>query len=370
MTRRTAPPFRADHVGSLIRPDSLRAMRRAYLQGAADKAQLRAAEDACIAEVVALQERVGLAAITDGEFRRTSFREGLFEHVDGFSKERYDTDFSFAYDNGTVRRATPVPKVVRRLKRREGIATEELRFLRTLTKGTAKICLPAPSVVHWFIGDAVLSEGVYDSARAYLADVSAIYRAELAELAALGCTYVQFDEVAIPIMCDPAVQATIARRGENHLDLVDLYVDALNDAIRGRPAGMTACIHMCRGNEGVAGMGSGGYDPIAERVFGRLEVDGYLLEYDTPRAGDFAPLRLMPRDKIVALGLISTKVRDLEPIDVLRRRVDEASAHVDMDRLCLSPQCGFASAFHYDRFTIADEERKLAHLVAAADAIW
>src|SRR5690606_34259788 len=284
----------------------------------------------------------------------------------GFSKERYETDFSFTYENGTVRRATPVPKVAGRLKRREGIATEELRFLRLLTKGTPKICLPAPSVVHWFIGDAVLSEGVYANARDYMADVAAIYRQELADLAALGCGYVQFDEVAIPIMCDPAVQDTIARRGENHLDLVDLYVDTVNDAIRGRPAGMTVCVHMCRGNEGVAGMGSGGYDPVAERAFQRLEVDGYLLEYDTPRAGDFAPLRYMPRDKIVALGLISTKQRELEPIDVLKRRVDEAAAHVDGDRLCLCPQCGFASAFHYDRFTIADQERKLAHLVAAA----
>ena len=269
MTKRIAPPFRADHVGSLIRPDELRAARRAFLKGEIAKERLRETEDACIRDVVTLQQRVGLQSITDGEFRRTSFREGLFEHVDGFSKERYETDFSFTYDNGTVRRATPVPKVVGRLKRREGIATHELKFLTALTGATAKICLPAPSVVHWLIGDAVLSEGVYATARDYMADVAAIYHAELAELAALGCTYVQFDEVAIPIMCDPAVQDTIARRGESHLDLVDLYVDAINDAIRDRPAGMTACVHMCRGNEGVAGMGSGGYDPIAERVFGR-----------------------------------------------------------------------------------------------------
>jgi methionine synthase II (cobalamin-independent) len=370
MSQRTQPPFRADQVGSLIRPDALRSLRRAYLQGGVPKERVREAEDAAIAEVVALQERVGLRSITDGEFRRTSFREGLFEHVDGFSKERYETDFEFAYADGTIRRATPVPKVICRLKRREGIATDEFKFLRGLTKGTIKICLPAPSVVHWFIGNAVLSEGIYSTAREFMADVAAIYREELAELAALGCTYVQFDEVAIPIMCDPAIQETIARRGESHLDLIDLYVDTVNDAIRDRPAGMTACIHMCRGNEGVAGMGSGGYDPIAERVFGRLEVDGYLLEYDTPRAGDFTPLRHMPHDKIVALGLISTKVATLEPIDEIKRRVDAASAYVDMDRLCLCPQCGFASAFHYDRFTVADQERKLAHLVAAADAIW
>lgn len=370
MNKRITPPFRADQVGSLIRPDALRDMRRAFLKGEVARDRLREVEDACIRDVVALQERIGLQAITDGEFRRTSFREGLFEHVDGFSKERYETDFAFTYQNGVVRRATPVPKVVSRLKRREGIATEEFGFVRRLTDATVKICLPAPSVVHWFIGDAALSQGVYASARDYMADVAAIYRAELAELAALGCTYVQFDEVAIPIMCDPAVQEIIAQRGENHLDLVDLYVDAVNEAIRDRPAGMTACIHMCRGNEGVAGMGSGGYDPIAERVFGRLAVDGYLLEYDTPRAGDFEPLRYMPRDKIVALGLISTKERALEPIDELRRRVEEASTYVDMDRLCLCPQCGFASAFHYDRFTLADQERKLAHLVAAAAAIW
>ncbi len=178
------------------------------------------------------------------------------------------------------------------------------------------------------------------------------------------------NEVAIPIMCDPDVQAVISRRGEDAMTLVDLYVDTINTAIRERPPTMTAALHMCRGNEGVAGMGSGGYDPVAERAFTRLEVDGYLLEYDTPRAGDFAPLRFMPNDKIVALGLVSTKVRDIEPADDLRRRVDEAARFVDLDRLCLCPQCGFATAYHFDRFTIENQERKLRHLVAVAEQIW
>jgi 5-methyltetrahydropteroyltriglutamate--homocysteine methyltransferase len=230
--------------------------------------------------------------------------------------------------------------------------------------------LPAPSLAHWFIGDRVFAGSPYTSACEYMADIARIYREEIAELGALGCTYLQIDEVPIPVICDPGVQATIAGRGEDAMALVDLYVDTINDAIRERPPGMTAVVHMCRGNEGVGGLGSGGYDDIAERVFGRLKVDGYLLEYDTPRAGDFAPLRFLPEGAIAVLGLVSTKVAELESKDDLKRRVEEAARVVDLDRLGLCPQCGFASLYRYDRLGADVQERKLELLVATARDIW
>lgn len=370
MAERTRPPFRADHVGSLIRPQTLRDARQAHLDGKLSAAELRAAEDRLIRDVVAMQERTGLQAVTDGEFRRTSFREVLFESIGGFSGERVETDFSFSYADGSTRRATPVPKVVSRLQRTGNMAAGDFRFLKSVTKATAKAMLPAPSLAHWFIGDRVFAGSPYANAREYMADIAGIYRAEIAELASLGCTYVQIDEVPIPVMCDPNVQATVAKRGEDAMALVDLYVDTINEAIRGRPPGMSVVVHMCRGNEGVAGLGSGGYDAVADRVFGRLEVDGYLLEYDTPRTGDFAPLRFLRKDAIAVLGLISTKVIELEAKDDLKRRIDEAARVVDVDRLGLCPQCGFASLFRYDRMGLDAQQRKLELLVAAAREIW
>jgi 5-methyltetrahydropteroyltriglutamate--homocysteine methyltransferase len=370
MAQRTRPPFRADHVGSLIRPQELRDARQSYLDGRLTALDLRAIEDRCIRDVVALQERVGLQAVTDGEFRRTSFREVLFDSMDGFSKERVETDFAFTYADGSTRRATPVPKVTARLKRRGSMAAEDFRFLRTATTATPKAMLPGPSMAHWFIGDRVFSGSPYSSAREYLSDVARIFREEIAELGALGCTYVQIDEVPIPVMCDPKVQAIIRARGEDPMGSIDLYVDTINGAIRDRPPGMTVAVHMCRGNEGVAGLGSGGYEAIAERVFGRLQVDGYLLEYDTPRAGDFSPLRFIPKDKIAVLGLISTKVAVLESKDDLKRRVEEAGRVIDLDRLGLSPQCGFATLYRYDRMGEDLQERKLDLLVTVAREIW
>jgi 5-methyltetrahydropteroyltriglutamate--homocysteine methyltransferase len=370
MAQRTKPPFRADHVGSLIRPRELRDARQAQLEGRLPAAELRAIEDRLIREVIAMQERVGLQAVTDGEFRRTSFREVLFESIDGFSRERIETDFSFSYADGTTRRATPVPRVVSRLRRSGSMAAADFKFLEAATGATPKVMLPAPSLGHWFVGDRVFAGGPYADAREYMSAIAGIYREEIAELSSLGCTYVQIDEVPIPVICDPSVQATIARRGEDAMALVDLYVDTINDAIRDRPPGMTVVVHMCRGNEGVAGLGSGGYGAVAERVFGRLEVDGYLFEYDTPRAGDFAPLRFLPKDTVAVLGLISTKVAELETRDALARRVDEAARVIDLDRLGLCPQCGFATLYRYDRMGLDLQERKLELLVATARDIW
>ncbi len=369
MSMRDRPPFRADHVGSLIRPQRLREARESWRAGRLAAEQLRAVEDECIREAVVMQERAGLRSVSDGEFRRDSWRDGFFNNIEGFSSEREEADFEFRLGGGYVQRARPVPRVIGRLERRRGIATREFEFLRSATHGTPKITLPAPSVMHFFRGSRSINQGIYPDTRAFMTDVSRIYQEELRELAALGCSYVQFDEVALPIMCDPGARELIERRGESPEEAIELYIAALNDAVRDRPAGMTVCLHMCRGNVG-EGMGSGGYDPIAERVFNEVAVDGFLLEYDTPRAGDFAPLRFMPTDKIVALGLVSTKLREIEPRDALKARIEEAARHVPLERLCLCPQCGFASGFQTARMTIDEQARKLEHMVTAAEAIW
>ncbi|HEV8015114.1 MAG TPA: 5-methyltetrahydropteroyltriglutamate--homocysteine S-methyltransferase [Stellaceae bacterium] len=364
------PPFRADHVGSLLRSPPLLDARKARAEGKGSGEALRALEDQEILGVIALQERVGLQAITDGEFRRSNWRDRFFERVEGYSQDKIPSSFSFTEFSGEQRRGMPVRYTVGKLKQRESITADDFAFVRAHTKRMAKATIPSPTVNHFFTGDAGLAKSPYAGDRkTYMADIAAIYRDEIAALAKLGCKYLQVDEVPLAVLCDPKNQDVVRGRGEEPQKLIDDYIDLMNAAIRDRPAGMTLCVHLCRGNAG-HGQASGGYDPVAERLFQKLDVDGFFLEYDTPRAGDFQPLRHVPKNKIVVLGLMSTKQKALEPIDELKRRVAEAARYVDMDRLCLSPQCGFASSAEVDRFTVDDEERKLAHLVRAADEIW
>jgi 5-methyltetrahydropteroyltriglutamate--homocysteine methyltransferase len=262
-----------------------------------------------------------------------------------------------------------VPVVVDRLKRRESMTAEDFAFLAQRTKRTAKATLPAPSANHFFAGDQALANSPYKSREDYFADMCAIYRAEIADLARLGCTYLQIDEVPIAVLCDPRNRDRVRERGEDPESLIDDYIQAINDCLTQRPQGMTVCVHLCRGNQG-HGQASGGYDHVAERLLGGTNVDGFFLEYDTERAGDFAPLRFLPKGKQAVLGMISTKLPELEPLDAIRKRLDDASRVVSMDQLCISPQCGFASGYTTDRFTLDDQERKLAHLVTIADAVW
>ncbi len=369
MSSEDQPPFHADHVGSLIRPKNLMDAHTAHEAGKLPEAELRALEDAAIRDAVAMQERVGLAAITDGELRRNNWRDRFFERVDGFSAERVPSSFYFTEYSGERRRGMPVPTVVGRLKRRDSMTAGDFAFLAPLTRRTAKATLPSPAANHFFSGDKGLAGSPYRDRRAYLADVTAIYRQEVADLAALGCTYLQIDEVPVAVLCDPLNHDIVRARGEDPDALIDDYLAAINDAVRGRPKTMTVCVHLCRGNGG-HGQASGGYDPVAERLFGTLDVDGFFLEYDTRRAGDFAPLKAVPKGKRVVLGIISTKLAELEPADAVKRRIDEAGRFIDLDRLCLSPQCGFASSYQTDRFTLADQERKLAHVVKIARDVW
>jgi methionine synthase II (cobalamin-independent) len=364
------PPFRADHVGSLIRSPALLALRRSVAEGKGSVETLRALEDQEILGAIAMQERVGLQAITDGEFRRNNWRDRFFERVEGYSADKIRSSFIFTEFSGEQRRGMPVRYATGKLKQRESITADDFAFVLKHTKRMAKATIPSPTVNHFFTGDAGLGKSPYAGDRKmYMADIAGIYRDEIAALAKLGCQYLQVDEVPLAVLCDPKNQDVVRARGEEPQRLIDDYIDLMNAAIRGRPADMTLCVHLCRGNQG-HGQASGGYDPVAERLFQKLDVDGFFLEYDTPRAGDFQPLRLVPKNKTVVLGLMSTKLKALEPVDDLKRRVGEAARYVEMDRLCLSPQCGFASSAEVDRFTVDDEERKLAHLVRAADEIW
>jgi 5-methyltetrahydropteroyltriglutamate--homocysteine methyltransferase len=362
------PPFRADHVGSLLRPQKLIAAHEAAAQGRLPAVELRALEDAAIRDAVALQERAGLRAITDGEMRRNNWRDRFFERVDGWSRERVPSSFIFTEYSGEQRRGMPIPTAVGKLKRRESLTADDFAYLKPLTKRTAKATLPAPSVNHFFAGDKSFA-AAYRDRREFFADVTAIYREEIADLARKGCTYLQIDEVAIAVLCDPKNHAIVRARGEDPDSLIDDYVAAINDAVRGHPAAMTVCVHLCRGNGG-HGQASGGYDPVARRLFGALDVDGFFLEYDTERSGGFEPLKAVPEGKKVVLGMISTKLKGLEDGDAVKRRVDAAARFIDPDQLCLSPQCGFASSFQTDRMTEDEEERKLAHLVRIVREIW
>lgn len=330
---------------------------------------LRALENEEIQNAIAMQERVGLRAITDGEIRRFSWRDRFFERVDGFSKDRIPSSFTFTDFSGGTFPSYPVPTVVGKLRRRETMTAEDFAFLKPRTKQTAKATLPSPSVNHFFAGDKSLKGSPYPDRKSFFADVAKIYQQEIDDLVAAGCTYLQLDEVPAALLCDPHIKDIVRMRGEDPEELIGDYCAAINAAISRRPKGFAVSVHLCRGNVG-HGQASGGYDPIAERLFNEVNADGYFLEYDTERAGGFEVLKAVPKGKKVVLGMISTKLRELEDVDLMKRRTAEAARYIDLDQLCISPQCGFASGYNTDRFTLDDQERKLAHVVRVAREIW
>jgi len=346
--------FRADHIGSLLRPKKLREAFRT-LKGDA----LRAAQDEAVREVVKLQRDCGLGVITDGEFRRISYWEKFVRLTRGL--EVKEAVFSFHDASGHESRFT-APYVSGKVSRSEPITLDELGF------GNTKITMPAPSTMHFYRftdwGSA------YDRAEAFFKDLGRVYQAEIADLARAGCKYVQLDEVAVAILCDPAAREKVKARGEDPDRLVDLYIDAINEAVKGRPTDMTIGVHVCRGNYKGMYLSEGGYDSVAERFFSRTNVDRFLLEFDTPRAGGFAPLRFVPKDKAVVLGLVSSKSSQMENLGDLQKKTQDAARYIDLGRLAISPQCGFASTIGGNPVTEADEKAKLGLCVDAARAIW
>jgi 5-methyltetrahydropteroyltriglutamate--homocysteine methyltransferase len=364
---RGRPPFRADHVGSLLRPAALRQAFRQHGADEIDDEAYRAVQDRSIREAVAMQRAVGLEVVTDGEFRRGSYWGRFVERIQGF--EIRPASFKFRNDAGHEVAFT-APYAVGPIRRAQPLALDEFAFLREATRATAKITLPAPSTMHFYrCGDFAAREA-YQDPDAFFADLALAFRAEIAALGAAGCRYVQLDEVAVALLCDPAIRAQVEAAGNAPDQLVDLYIDAINRAVAGRPGDMVVGIHMCRGNFKGHYLAAGGYGSVAERFFADTDVDHFLLEYDTPRAGDFAPLRFVPKDKGVVLGLISTKTPVPEELDALKRRVDEAARAIDLDRLAISPQCGFASTVAGNPLSEADQRAKLALVVRAAGEIW
>jgi 5-methyltetrahydropteroyltriglutamate--homocysteine methyltransferase len=365
--RRGRPPFRADHIGSLLRPPALRQAFKQHANGHLPDAEFTRIQDNCIRDVVRLQEEVGLKVVADGEFRRGSYWSRFVEGVEGFEIRK--AIFKFRDDRGHEVEFT-APHVVAPVRRRRPLALDEFSFLRDVTTVTPKITLPSPSTMHFYRCSDYAEPGVYANAKAFFADLGKVFREEIAALAAAGCRYVQIDEVAIALLCDPAIRERVEGTGADPDELVDLYIEAINEAVAGCPADVVIGVHMCRGNFKGHYLAEGGYESVGERFFSSTDVNHFLLEFDTPRAGDFKPLRFVPKGKGVVLGLVSSKTPQLENIDQLKLRIEEATQFIDIDRLAISPQCGFASTVAGNPVTEADERAKLSLVVRTAEAIW
>lgn len=364
------PPFHSEHVGSFLRPERLLDAARKHKAGEIGAQAFRAVQDECIAEIVAFQEEMGLGSITDGEFRRRSWSAGFIDAVDGFGL-RAEGVLGFRTDKED-RGAAASPYAEAKLRRRQSIVADDFRFLkRTVRAGVPKVTVASPPVMHFFLGPRAFDPAVYPDAEAYYSDLAAIYAQEIDDLAREGCTYLQLDDTALPCNCDANARAGVTERGEDPDALTERYVRLINAAISNRPRDMFVGLHMCRGNLKGAWMAEGGYEPIAERCFRELDVDALFLEFDSPRAGDFAPLRFVSADKTVVLGLISTKSPQLESKDRLKQRIDEAARYVPLERLALSPQCGFSSGGGGGQvLTQDDTRRKLALQREVVDEIW
>jgi 5-methyltetrahydropteroyltriglutamate--homocysteine methyltransferase len=362
-------PFRADHVGSLLRPPQLLAAREQRAEGKLSAAALRTLEDEAIRGAVRMQESVGLRSITDGEFRRTYFHVDFLERLHGVVAEG-GMSLSFHTHAGKVDFAPPVMRVTGRVQHEHSIQGPDFEFLASVTRQTAKVSIPSPTMLHFRGGRAAVNAEVYPDLEEFFADVAAAYREELRSLAALGCRYVQLDDTNLAYLCDEQMRAGARARGDDPAALPLRYAGLINAAIAERPAGMTIAVHLCRGNFKSAWAAEGGYEPVAEVLFNELAVDGYFLEYDDERSGDFAPLRFVPKGKRVVLGLVSSKLAELESEPALRRRIDEAARYVPLEQLCLSPQCGFSSTVHGNAITPEVQSAKLRLVCETARVVW
>ncbi len=358
MSRPTStPPFRADHIGSLIRPPKLIDAMARSMEGKISPDELRAVQNAAIDEVVRLQEDAGLPCITDGEFRR----EGYMDFIKGLGLTR---------DPFGPPGATTV--VRKRIERPRPVLVDDFRYLSSRTRRLPKVCLVGPCRIHYNSGRERIDHNVYPTIDLFWNDVIECYRAEFQDLAHAGCRYIQIDETVLAKFADPDIQRRLAERGDSWRDLLPLYIGVLNRVVADPPSGLSFGIHMCRGNSMLTPnqRASGGYELIAEALFNELNIDVFYLEYDTPRAGDFSPLKYLPKGKTAVLGLVSTKTPELETADQLKRRIDEASKYTDIDQLGLSPQCGFSSQFRGYPLTIEQQIAKLRMVVDVAEQTW
>jgi 5-methyltetrahydropteroyltriglutamate--homocysteine methyltransferase len=363
---RTKPPFRADHVGSLLRPVALKEARARRAKGEISAAELTAIEDREITRIVRKQEELGLQSITDGEFRRSWWHLDFLWGLDGVERYAMDQGVAFA---GMETRAEGA-RVTGRLGYSGHPMLAHFGFLKSLTGRTPKMTIPAPSALYGRIGRDPISPTAYPVLDQFFADLGAAYRKAVRVFADAGCRYLQLDEVFIAMLCDPGYRATQQGRGDDPQKLAEIYADMINAAMTDIPADMTITMHLCRGNFRSTFMGSGAYDAVADVLFNRIKVHGYFMEYDTERAGGFAPLRLLPKGRTAVLGLVTTKSGQLESKDSIKRRIEEAATFSDIDQLCLSPQCGFASTEEGNILTEDEQWAKLAMIVEIADEIW
>jgi 5-methyltetrahydropteroyltriglutamate--homocysteine methyltransferase len=366
MAQPAPPPFRAEHIGSLLRPAALLDCRQRYERREIGRDQLQAAESQAIADAIDLQARVGLGLATDGEFRRRSYHSYFYGQLGDITPDAVGGEAGGAGGRG----AQPSAAVKSQIRWTRPIHVEDFGLLRSRTRATPKLTIPGPCAVHFRGGDKAVTAHAYRDVGEFWDDTVAAFRAELEALAAAGCTYVQIDETAFAKFGDPDVQAALAARGDDWSRLIDTYIDVTNRVLRDLPASLHVGMHLCRGNRGGHWHAEGGYDAVAERLFNRLAIAFYLLEYDSPRAGDFAPLRHVPKDKRIVLGLVSTKTSTLEDKDALKRRLDAAGRFVDIDRLAVSPQCGFASVAEGNPITPQAQEAKLRLIVELANEVW
>jgi 5-methyltetrahydropteroyltriglutamate--homocysteine methyltransferase len=369
MSLRTRPPFRADHVGSFLRPLALLDARERRRKGEISAAALREVEDAAIRDVVRFQEDLGLRGITDGEFRRTYFHIDFLEQLAGV-ETKGGISVAFHSAAGNVDFAPPVMHVISPVRHVKPIQVADFKFLQSVTRRTPKVTIPSPTMLHFRGGRAAISREAYPNMEMFFADVASAYRAEIRALADAGCRYLQLDDTNLAYLCDEKMREGARKRGDDPNELPRRYARLINAAIAERPADMTVCVHLCRGNFKSAWVAEGGYEPVAEVLFNDLAVDGYFLEYDDARSGDFAPLRFVPKGKIVVLGLVTTKLDALESGDALKRKIDEATRVIPLDQLCLSPQCGFSSTVHGNAIAREAQAAKLRLVVDTAKAVW
>ena len=365
------PPFRAEHIGSLMRPGELLRARERHAAGKLDREALREIENAAIARLVKLQEDVGLQVVTDGEFRRGTYSDAFTSAgISGVTIEMTEGRGWISSQTHGHRMARRIPTVVSRIAWNGPQNADDFRFLKSLTTRTPKITLPGPCYIHYRAGRANISRDVYPDLDAFWSDLVQAYHQEMRALAAAGCTYLQIDETSLVKLGDPRARHLLSERGDDWRDLLDRYIEVINAVIDGAPAGMKVGIHICRSQD-PSWQADVGYDPIAEPLFNALKVKFYFLEYDNARAGTFAPLRVLPKDKMVVLGLVASRQAELESVDFLKRRIEEASRYVDIAQLALSPQCGFStSATEPAAVSEALEMAKLARIVEVAREVW
>jgi 5-methyltetrahydropteroyltriglutamate--homocysteine methyltransferase len=366
MSQRTKPPFRADHVGSLLRPAALKSAREKFAKGAIGAAELKAAEDSAITDVIKKQEAVGLQSVTDGEFRRSWWHLDFLWGLDGVEKHVMDTGIAFA----AVTTRNEGVKVTGKLDFSSHPMIEHFKFLKANTTRTPKMTIPAPSALYGRPSPTPIDKSIYPTLDRLFADLGAAYKKAVRAFADAGCRYLQLDEVFIAMLCDPKYRQQMKDRGDDPESLGTIYGDLINTAISDIPSDMTVTMHLCRGNYKSTFMGSGGYDAMQEVLFDRIKVHGYFMEYDTARAGGFEPLKRLQKGRLAVLGLVTTKSGTLESKDAIKRRIDEAAKFTDLDQLCLSPQCGFASTEEGNILAEDEEWAKLKMIGEVARDVW